>query len=138
LCVVRDGRREHIGARAELDAVVKDIGEVVRMLDGLNRYRFGADPGDSHEEVPPTSRYAAVQNRVTAAFLGIDLALRQLPIRQDVVLAEMLQRDPTDLKRSSRKSCEDSLDALFCAYLAYHYWRYGPSAWRLFGTPDEG
>jgi hypothetical protein len=38
------GRREHIGARAELDAVVKDIGEVVRMLDGLNRYRFGADP----------------------------------------------------------------------------------------------
>jgi hypothetical protein len=38
------GRREHIGARAELDAVVKDIGEVVRVLDGLNRYRFGADP----------------------------------------------------------------------------------------------
>jgi hypothetical protein len=38
------GRREHIGARAELDAVVKDIGEVVRMLDGLNRYRFGSDP----------------------------------------------------------------------------------------------
>ena len=38
------GRREHIGARAELDAVVKDLGEVVRVLDGLNRYRFGADP----------------------------------------------------------------------------------------------
>ena len=38
------GRREHIGARAELEAVVKDIGEVVWLLDGLNRYRFGADP----------------------------------------------------------------------------------------------
>jgi hypothetical protein len=28
----------------ELEAVIKDIGEVVRVLDGLNRYRFGADP----------------------------------------------------------------------------------------------
>jgi hypothetical protein len=37
-------RREHIGARAELEAVMKDIGEVVRVLDGLNRYRFGSDP----------------------------------------------------------------------------------------------
>ena len=38
------GRRKHIGARAELEAVMRDIGEVVRVLDGLNRYRFGADP----------------------------------------------------------------------------------------------
>jgi hypothetical protein len=37
-------RREHIGARAELEAVVKDIGEVVGVLDGLNRYRFRGNP----------------------------------------------------------------------------------------------
>jgi hypothetical protein len=37
-------RREHIGARAELEAVVKDIGEVVGVLDGLNRYRFRDNP----------------------------------------------------------------------------------------------
>jgi len=36
------GRREHIGARAELEAGIKDTGEVVPVLDGLNRYRFGA------------------------------------------------------------------------------------------------
>jgi hypothetical protein len=41
--------------------------------------------------------------------------LRQLPFRQDAVLAEMLQRDPTGLKGSSRKTFEDSLDAPYSA-----------------------
>jgi len=42
--VFNAARRGHIGARAELEAVVKDIGEVVRVLDGLNRYRFRHTP----------------------------------------------------------------------------------------------
>jgi hypothetical protein len=35
------GRREHVGARADLDAVAADISEQVRLLDRVVRYRFG-------------------------------------------------------------------------------------------------
>jgi hypothetical protein len=36
-----EGRREHVGARAELKAVSDEVLRLVEMLDGLNRYRFG-------------------------------------------------------------------------------------------------
>lgn len=38
------GLRDHIGARAELDAVSDEVMRLVELLDGLNRYRFGQDP----------------------------------------------------------------------------------------------
>jgi len=38
---VRAGRREHVGASADLRAVATEIAEQVRLLDGLVRYRFG-------------------------------------------------------------------------------------------------
>jgi hypothetical protein len=37
----RAGRREHVGASADLEAVGAEIAEQVRVLDGLVRYRFG-------------------------------------------------------------------------------------------------
>ena len=37
----RAGRRDHVGASADLEAVTIEIGEQVRLLDGLVRYRFG-------------------------------------------------------------------------------------------------
>jgi len=37
----RAGRREHVGASADLDSVVSEISQQVRLLDGLVRYRFG-------------------------------------------------------------------------------------------------
>ena len=40
----RAGRRDHVGARADLEAVAGDIVEQVRLLDGLVRYRFGNSP----------------------------------------------------------------------------------------------
>ena len=36
----RAGRRDHVGASADLQAVTKEIAEQVRVLDGLVRYRF--------------------------------------------------------------------------------------------------
>ena len=36
----RAGRREHVGASADLEAVAAEIVEQVRVLDGLMRYRF--------------------------------------------------------------------------------------------------
>ncbi len=35
-----EGRRDHVGARAELKAVSDELMQLVEMLDGLNRYRF--------------------------------------------------------------------------------------------------
>jgi len=40
----RAGRREHVEASADLDAVSIEITERVRMLDGLVGYRFGDNP----------------------------------------------------------------------------------------------
>jgi hypothetical protein len=38
-----DGRREHVGARVELDAVSEEVARLVEVLDGFNRYRFAGD-----------------------------------------------------------------------------------------------
>ncbi|MGH7752502.1 MAG: hypothetical protein ACREN5_06775, partial [Gemmatimonadales bacterium] len=37
------GRRDHVAARAELNAVSREILNLVELLDGLNRYRFGSE-----------------------------------------------------------------------------------------------
>jgi hypothetical protein len=41
-----DARRAHVGASAELDALAEELTQIVRLMDGLNRYRF-ADDADS-------------------------------------------------------------------------------------------
>jgi len=38
-----EGRRAHVGASAELDAVADEIVQIVRVMDGLNRFRFAED-----------------------------------------------------------------------------------------------
>jgi hypothetical protein len=38
-----EGRRDHVGARADLKAVSDEVIKVVQMLDGLNRYRFSGN-----------------------------------------------------------------------------------------------
>ena len=42
--VARKARLDHIGARAEMDQLVLDILEQVRVLDGINRWRLAQDP----------------------------------------------------------------------------------------------
>jgi hypothetical protein len=39
----RTGRRDHIGARAELEVIASGLLDQVRVLDGVNRDRFGKD-----------------------------------------------------------------------------------------------
>jgi hypothetical protein len=39
----RAGRREHVGARADLDAIGAEIAEQVQLLDGVVQYQFGTD-----------------------------------------------------------------------------------------------
>ena len=43
LDATRAGRRDHTGASADLRQMVKEIGEQVRLLDGLVHYRFGGN-----------------------------------------------------------------------------------------------
>jgi len=38
-----EGRQAHVGASAELRAVADEVVQVVRVMDGLNRYRFMSD-----------------------------------------------------------------------------------------------
>ena len=38
------GRRVHIGASAELDVVADEVVQIVKVIDGLNRFRFAQDP----------------------------------------------------------------------------------------------
>lgn len=40
----RSGRRDHVGARADLDAISVQILDQVRLFDGVVRFRFGEDP----------------------------------------------------------------------------------------------
>jgi len=39
----REGRREHVGASADLEAIGAEIAEQVELLDGVVQYRFGDD-----------------------------------------------------------------------------------------------
>jgi hypothetical protein len=39
-----EGRRVHIGAKANLDAVGDEVVQIVKILDGLNRFRFADQP----------------------------------------------------------------------------------------------
>ncbi|MGH7417505.1 MAG: hypothetical protein ACREKB_07005 [Candidatus Rokuibacteriota bacterium] len=40
----RTARRDHIGARADLEVITAQLAEQVKLLDGITRYRFGSDP----------------------------------------------------------------------------------------------
>jgi hypothetical protein len=42
-------RRAHIGASAELDALAEELIQIVRLMDGSNRYRFSGQPDSMAE-----------------------------------------------------------------------------------------
>lgn len=55
----QSGRLDHIGARTDLELVSGELMEIVRLLDGINRYRYGKDPEAMAEwnaarHLPPT------------------------------------------------------------------------------------
>lgn len=90
-------------------------------------------------DLPSIIRYKKGSTSEKCAGLRtVQAKLAELPFRRDPVLAEMLELDPASLKGQARKSFEDLLDGLFCAYLAYHYWKYGLTAWEIFGSASHG
>ena len=41
---IRTARRDHIGARTDLDTITAELVNQVKVLDGITRYCFGDDP----------------------------------------------------------------------------------------------
>lgn len=66
------------------------------------------------------------------------LAGESAPLRDGAALRAFIGRDPAVLRGSRRKEYEDSLDAIFCAYLAYYFWRWGRDRSEVFGDVDSG
>lgn len=54
------------------------------------------------------------------------------------LLTELLERDLHSLKGRALKHHEDLLDAVFCAFLAWHCWRWGAERNDMFGTLADG
>jgi hypothetical protein len=44
-----EGRRAHVGASAELDALAEELTQTVRLMDGTNRYRLADNPNSLAE-----------------------------------------------------------------------------------------
>jgi len=64
--------------------------------------------------------------------------LSRLPIQRSDALTHFLKSDPSTLRGIARQSFEDSLDSIFCAYLAFHFWRHGPRGSEIFGDLESG
>ena len=57
---------------------------------------------------------------------------------ETATLRELLSRDVAALRGAALKQYEDTLDALFCAYLAWHCWRWGQARNKCFGDLEHG
>ena len=74
----RAGRRDHVGASADLKAVMAEVSEQVKVLDGVVRYRFGDNAelmgawNSAHSVVGPSrSRTAAPASPATPSDQGV-------------------------------------------------------------------
>lgn len=57
---------------------------------------------------------------------------------QSPSLRKVLEQDLEILRGEQRKRYEDTLDAIFCAYLAWYCWRWGAERNDIFGTLEQG
>jgi predicted RNase H-like nuclease len=73
-----------------------------------------------------------------------DLANGSKGLVESTILIEVLGRDLEPLRGEALKRHEDTLDAIFCAYLAWHCWhcwhcwRWGAERNEIFGTLEHG
>jgi predicted RNase H-like nuclease len=69
--------------------------------------------------------------------LGL-LTIQDPPLVANDALEELLGRPVAALAGQALKDYEDSLDALICAYIAYHYWTWGGKRTEMFGDVSSG
>lgn len=66
------------------------------------------------------------------------LTAREPGLKNSPRLQALLGQDPERLRGRDLKQHEDSLDALFCAYLAYHCWCWGEERNEMIGDLETG
>jgi predicted RNase H-like nuclease len=67
-----------------------------------------------------------------------ELSLFDPPLECTSRLSGFLTTDTSSLRGAALKANEDALDAVLCAYIAYHYWFWGAGGIRLLGDLDSG
>ena len=76
--------------------------------------------------------------RLYQDFLG-KLLKREMPlVAAASEVQALLKPESLDVPGKALKRLEDKLDALTCAYVAYHLWRHGPDGFEVFGSDAEG
>jgi predicted RNase H-like nuclease len=92
-------------------------------------------------KIIPYKKGSVVERRVgldkLRCYLG-DLGDGSRGLVMSAVLAELLARDLEQMRGADLKKYEDTLDAVFCAYLAWHCWRWGGERNEMFGTLQQG
>jgi len=133
----------------------------IRLVNGLGKHGFVHDfqirrskrrPGQWIFEVYPhpamirlfgLERIIQYKRRsVDARRRGLRTLQRKLDrldgLRKNRLLDGTLRIDLVALKGQALKRYEDSLDAIFCAYLAWYCWRWGENRTEVFGNMDTG
>ena len=93
-------------------------------LDRIVKYKRGA-----------IAQRRAGQDQV-ASLLRTQLPTLDPPLRLNLAARRLLRKPRPELSGRALKAREDELDAVFCAYLAAHFWRWGRSRHRLQGVSD--
>jgi predicted RNase H-like nuclease len=97
---------------------------------------FGLDERIPYKKGPVAARRAALldyQSRLRRLFE------EELPgVLSSQPVGEALSRDAVLAVGKALKNLEDRLDALTCAYVAYHCWKHGPEGFRVFGCDEHG
>jgi predicted RNase H-like nuclease len=70
--------------------------------------------------------------------LGALLSAELPAVAADPVVQTVLDPAETLVAGRALKNLEDRLDALTCAYVAYHCWRHGPNGFQVFGSGEHG
>ena len=97
---------------------------------------FGLDKALKYKKGPVAIRKLALakyQTHLVGLLRGeLPLVLAAAPVQ------EALAPEALAAKGKALKNLEDRLDALTCAYVAHHCWRYGPPGFRVFGCSEHG
>ncbi|HYJ89264.1 MAG TPA: DUF429 domain-containing protein [Pyrinomonadaceae bacterium] len=95
-------------------------------------------------DLPKTIKYK--KGSVASRRFGLETLrshLQQLtsatpPLCSSPLLQDLFTQELTQLAGRALKDYEDSLDALFCAYLSYYFWYWGWERNELFGDVESG
>jgi predicted RNase H-like nuclease len=96
---------------------------------------FGLDERLKYKKGPVAQRRA--QMVIYQGFLRTLLAVEMPSVLDSALVVAALDREATLARGRALKNLEDRLDALTCAYVAFHCWNHGPAGYRVFGS-DEG